>query len=129
MAHTLGATFGSTIELLGYDLVQSAEGISLTLHWRSLTPAAANYTVFVHLLDSVGRLAAQIDRPPLNGARPTLGWLPGEVLSDPLFLDLAPDAMDGVYNLSVGLYDPRTGARLPVGSGDSLLIATIAVDP
>lgn len=129
MAHTLSAHFGSTIELLGYDLAQSADGLSLTLHWRSQAPASANYTVFVHLLDRNGRLAAQIDRPPLDGVRPTLGWLPGEVLSDPLFLAWPADLASGTYTLSIGLYDPRTGARLPVGTEDALALTTLTFQP
>jgi hypothetical protein len=83
----------------------------LTLYWQSLRPADKNYSVFLHLLDESGKLAAQHDGEPGNGRLPTSMWLPGEILGDlhPLTL---PDA--GLYNLAVGVYDWQTGQRLPV---------------
>jgi hypothetical protein len=127
MAHTLNTQFGPAIELLGFDLEEFATGIKLTLYWRSLAPAEANYTVFVHLLDGAQALRAQVDRPPLDGLRPTRGWIPGEVLSDPVSLNWPSGLTRGEYLLSIGLYDPRTGIRLPVGGTDSLTLTTINI--
>lgn len=78
---------------------------------------AANYTVFVQLLNNAGQVVAQIDLPPLAGAAPTTTWLPGEILTDPYSLSLPPDLSPGRYRLITGLYDPASGARLPVSSG------------
>jgi hypothetical protein len=65
--------------------------------------------VFVHLLDAGGRIAAQSDGPPGAGRAPTDGWSPGDVVDDRR--ELAAPA--GEYRVVVGLYDPRTGVRLP----------------
>jgi hypothetical protein len=66
-----------------------------------------NYTAFVHVLGPDGDLLAQADRVPAEGARPTTGWLPGEVIADAYDLPLA-----GAAALRVGLYDAATGERL-----------------
>ena len=50
----------------------------------------------------------------MNGRRPTTGWRPGEVIIDAYAMPIAANAPAGVYTLEIGLYDPITGARLPV---------------
>jgi hypothetical protein len=66
-----------------------------------------SYTAFVHALDASDHILAQVDAVPLNGARPTTGWLPGEVLTDPYTLSLA-----GASKIEIGLYDAHTAERL-----------------
>jgi hypothetical protein len=74
-----------------------------------------NYTVFVQILDPTGQVRAQVDSVPQGGGYPTIWWLPGEVITDPLTLELPPDIpQDTAYRLIVGLYDPVTGERLTI---------------
>ena len=67
---------------------------------------------------------------PAAGARPTTGWLPGEVIHDTHPLTLAPDASPGRYLLEVGMYDPTSGERTHVldergdDTGDHILLPT-----
>jgi hypothetical protein len=120
--HPLNKNFGDQIILLGFNLTD-VDGnpvqkyairntkYALTLFWQADVIPSADYTVFVHLLDSHGNLAAQFDNPPAAGAYPTSLWDPGEIIADERWLsDLAP----GRYTLQVGLYRPDTGERLPV---------------
>ncbi|MFC2031653.1 hypothetical protein ACFLWA_13115, partial [Chloroflexota bacterium] len=51
----------------------------------------------------------------------TLGWLPGEYLTDTHLLQLPYDLPDGEYRLAVGLYDPETAQRL----GARILLNTV----
>ena len=102
-AHPRSDTFGTVARLLGYDL--TADGI--TFYWQALAETNTSYTVFVHTLDANGQLLAQSDAVPQLGARPTTGWLPGEVVTDAHALPLS-----GAANLEVGLYDPQTNERL-----------------
>ena len=44
---------------------------------------------------------------------PTSWWAPGEVFSDTVQVDLAGLA-PGSYTVTVGLYEPESGMRLPV---------------
>jgi len=125
-APRLDAQFGDHIHLRGYELpgqaqsgriaLHSGQGGSLpiTLYWQADGPIATDYTVFVHLLDEGGALRSQRDAPPAGGARPTSGWLPGEVISDTVVLALPADLSPGLYRLAVGLYSPLDGQRLPV---------------
>lgn len=112
---------GGMIRLLGYDL--SAERIAargelqLTLYWQAVNTPDRSYTVFVHLLDPAGRIAAQHDGVPNDGASPTSGWLPGEVIVDQHRLSLGQDAMLGMYRLEIGLYDAETLERLAIVDG------------
>jgi hypothetical protein len=40
-------------------------------------------------------------------------WDPGEIIADEVMIPLPPD-IQGDYEIVVGLYDFKTGARLPV---------------
>jgi len=94
--------------------------LEVTLHWHALATPDGNYHTFVHLLDAEGQIVAQHDGSPGKGALPTLGWLPGEYLTDAHLLQLPFDLPDGVYRLGVGLYDPASSQRL----GERLLLNT-----
>jgi hypothetical protein len=128
----IGATLGGIIRLEGATQLplHAAAGATLliTLFWHALELVPDRYSVFIHLLDAAGGLSAQIDSPPLAGARPTTGWLPGEYLTDSYNLVLPAGLPPGTYRLEVGLYQPNTGERLPVTGTDdaSILIGEIA---
>ncbi len=124
---------GGAARLIGYDLdaakLRPGSTIPLTLYWRADAPLPADYTVFVHVGDAEP-LAAQADAPPLAGRAPTSGWRPGQTIADPHTLRIRSDAAPGVYPVRVGLYDPATGARLPItggGEGDAIEIGTVMV--
>jgi uncharacterized membrane protein len=128
--HLLHADFDNQILLLGYDLDHAPRTTqyAIRLHWQAQQRMDTSYTVFAQLLGPAGNVRAQVDRVPQDGGYPTPWWLPGEVVVDDFTLDLPPDApRDAAYRLIVGLYDPRTGERLPVlGSGaDFVELATL----
>jgi 4-amino-4-deoxy-L-arabinose transferase-like glycosyltransferase len=122
--HIQGARFAASVELVGFDLseVMGAPGSSLevTLHWHVLATPDKAYHTFVHLLDAGDNIVVQHDGPPGGGELPTLGWLPGEYLTDTHRLQLPSTLPGGEYRLGVGLYDPATDQRL----GDRLLLHT-----
>ncbi|MEK7785182.1 MAG: hypothetical protein AAB658_07130, partial [Chloroflexota bacterium] len=89
--------FDESIRLLGYDL----DSDSITLYWQSLRPVSTRLTVFVHALDANGAFVAGHDAAP---ARPTTGWLSGEVIADVHSIAVGE-------RFEVGLYDPITGER------------------
>jgi hypothetical protein len=124
---------GGTISLLGYDLIESDPQLALTLYWQPEAPVQTNYKIFVHLVgNGPSDIRAQTDLYP---HLPTSGWLPGEYLSDELYLDLPSDLPPGRYELLVGFYDESTGQRLQVTGaigqplGDSLLLQPIDIEP
>jgi hypothetical protein len=114
----LGTSENPLVHLRGYRLEPAAitpgQAASLTLYWQSLSPTTTGYTVFAHLLGADGTILAQSDHIPAAGSRPTMGWLPGEIVADTAVFHLPADAPPGPYQFRVGLYDPLTGQRLPL---------------
>jgi len=115
-----GGNLGNKVSLCGYDLsadvVRPGDTLYLTLHWQALDSMDTSYTVFTHLLDGENQLRAQMDSPPLGGARPTTGWVPQEYVRDEYELVVQPDAPPGEYLIEVGMYDAATPdfRRLPL---------------
>lgn len=118
----LNVTFGNVARLIGYDLAGttfgSSEAVPVTLYWEALTTGEpVSYTVFAHLLAADGRLIGQHDAPPLNGRRPTTGWVAGEFLVDRHEMVVSEQGYAGTAVIEVGLYDPTTGQRLATAEG------------
>lgn len=105
---------GGVARLVGHTLSGSPTP-TVDLVWQALAETDTAYSVFVHVIDADGQVAAQSDAGPARNNRPTTSWLQGEYIVDEHLLGgLAP----GEYQVFVGLYDPHTGERLmPVGAG------------
>jgi 4-amino-4-deoxy-L-arabinose transferase-like glycosyltransferase len=105
--------FGKVISLTGYDL-RSDSSLALTLHWVQAAPVSVDYTVFIHALDADGKIVAQRDQQPMEGANPTSLWGAGEQVIDSYSLDVPSTAAQ----IELGLYRADTGVRLKVVDGD-----------
>ncbi len=118
MQHTVAANLDDKALLIGYGLVaqeiEAGGTLRLTLYWQALAEMDKRYTVFVHLLDSDDRIAAQMDSEPLGGTHPTTEWQLGEIGRDSYGLLIAPDTPPGEYLLEVGMYYLPTLERLPM---------------
>lgn len=117
---------GDSIELTGYDWQQDSAALHLALHWACRTPMDADYTVFAHLLDSDGNLAAQHDGPPIGGDYPTSYWVPDHTAVDRRTLNIE-GLPPGTYDLRVGMYLLESMERLPVHDADGERAADDAV--
>ncbi len=130
VSHPMSVTLGAQVALAGYDLapagqaLRAGQPLTLTLAWKSLAPASADYSVFVHLLDASGAVRAQKDSMPVDGTYPTTLWQPGEHVTDRYTLDLPADLPPGDYTLAAGLYLPETGQRLTTDKGDDRVVLT-----
>jgi hypothetical protein len=110
--HQTAITFGQSIHLLGYDLLSGTQNISLTLYWSSALSLTQDYKLFVHLAPlATPEPIRQEDRFTLNGMYPTGMWVPDEIISETVSLDLA-GVPAGDYQLAIGWYDPDTQDRL-----------------
>jgi len=120
--HPLRVDLGEGVGLLGYDVdsagLRQGQAISLTLYWQARAEMKVSYTVFTHLLNTDGKLVAQQDRIPGAGNYPTTGWLPGEVIVDQYQIPVPEGLPVGAYQLTAGMYDGRTGERLPAFAPD-----------
>ncbi len=124
-------TLGDTILLeraATQPTVQPGSPLPVALAWRTARPIAADYHVFVHLLNAAGERVAQSDGQPAVWTRPTSGWRVGETVEDRHGLSLPADLPPGSYSLVVGLYTPSDGVRLHAPDGaDAIVLTTIEV--
>jgi 4-amino-4-deoxy-L-arabinose transferase-like glycosyltransferase len=94
--------------------------------WLAENTRQVEYKVFIHLRDlATGEIVAQADSFPLDGWYTTRNWTAGEFVTDRHTFPLPADIPAGRYDLVVGWYDPRDGARL----GEEHELATIEVRP
>lgn len=114
---------GDLFELAGFDpaetILYPSSVVPLTLYWRALRTPPADYSVSLRLLDSAGRVIAQVDsQHPVLGTYPTSRWVTGEVVADYYELQLPGDLPPGSYRWGVILY-----RMLPDGSWENLRVA------
>jgi len=134
--HPQEATLGGKIRFLGYDLaserVRPGEPVGLTLYWQCLEGMSTSYTVFVHLLDADEQIRGQRDAIPADGRLPTDLWVADEIVVDFYQIPIAPEAKLEHYTFEIGIYDARTGERLPIVNaagnvlpGDRILLGEV----
>jgi hypothetical protein len=133
---TGGAIFGDAIALIEargrWGEVDAGDIVPVELTWQALRRPAQRYKVFVHIGSDDGPPIAQHDSEPVAGYRPTDGWLPDERIADRRGAWIAPGTPGGHYSVFIGLYDPETGARLPITRqsqpiGDRLKVGTVTI--
>ncbi len=122
---------GDAITFLGSSGAASSvtrgQTLNLDLFWRADRTLAESYTVFVHLVDASGNVVRDADSPPSSGAYPTDRWDSGETVRDRHALVIPAGLSPGDYTLEIGIYLPSTGARLPVGNTDKIVLTHIKV--
>jgi len=100
-----------------------AKEVTVTLYWRARREIYADYTVFIHLLDSEGQIVAQHDSMPVEGKYPTSFWQAEEIVEDSHQMGFVGGPPGGRYWLAVGMYVLETMTRAEVqelGEGVSL---------
>jgi len=116
--HPMEVTLGDQVRFLGYALspppYKRGETLHLTLYWQAMTRIDESYTVFVHLLDKNEMIGGQWDSVPGGGLLPMTSWLEGEVIADEYEVPIRVGAPPGEYVIEIGMYDVRTGQRLPI---------------
>ncbi len=143
--HPASAVFGDRLALSGFafggvvtpstpnaDEPRVAVGSKawVALWWKTTQPVQENYTVSVVLRDAAGNAAAQEDRRLLSDRHlGTRFWSTNETAINVYVPELEPGVGPGEYTLNVIVYDPETGKRLNIGSGDTLTIGKMLVVP
>lgn len=116
--HQVQANLGEDIRLLGYNFTPAETNpghtVKLTLYWEAVNQTNADYTVFVHLLDSEGQLYGQKDSQPQGGMYPVYLWDQGERVPDEHVLSIDPEAPAGEYMFAIGMYELQSLERVPI---------------
>ena len=140
MGHPLRAELGDEVRFLGYELksdrVSPGGSVELTLYWQAKRAMDMNYTVFTQVLDAHYQVVGQWDNWPRRNAYPTRLWAAGEVVDDSYSIPIDPHAPPGEYTIAVGMYDAKTGERLPVTLADGqqvperwIILQKIRIEP
>ncbi len=121
--HRLDVTFGGQMRLLGYAIdqpsVKPGNKVAVTLYWQSVAKMDKDYTIFVHLLDELETVVAQVNTFPGLGSFPTRDWERGESIAERYILRLPGTVLSpNSAQFEVGLFDPFTSDRLPAYGPD-----------
>lgn len=133
--NSLQVDFGDWARLAGYDLAAKTfapgDTVALVLYWIGREHNAADYTVFLHLLNQQGQIVAQADASPMQGHYPTSVWNDGEWIRDVHRIALPDNLPPGQYTIEIGFYEPASGERVLLQNGDAaadhLSLATVQV--
>jgi 4-amino-4-deoxy-L-arabinose transferase-like glycosyltransferase len=145
--NTTFVNFGDQAEFVGYAmsslLAHPGDKLTVTLYWRAKQPMRTDYRVFVQLLQPyTSNTIGKSDAMPVNWARPTSTWKPGEIIQDEHTFSVDPNAPPGTWQIAIGMYQltqTASGAnqfqRLPIvnpdgGQTDDMLYLTrVKIDP
>ena len=108
------ARWQNGIELLGYEQTRD----SISLYWQSDEVMNDNLRLFVQVLDEENRVLFVDDSIPVNWTRPTTGWDVAEVITTQHDFGELPE---GDYDLLIGWYNPLTGNRILLNTGEDAL--------
>lgn len=131
---TLPIDFQVPLRLEGYEVshatLKRGVPLALILYWRALDTLPQNYAVFVHLVDQRGTIVTQADGQPRKGQAPMTTWEPRRPFTDVVLVPIDENVpLGSEYRLMLGIYDARTGARVPLqnSQGDSITISSFKV--
>ena len=129
------AELGNQFAILGVSAepaqLMPGETADVTVVWQALAPIRDDYSVFVHLVNEEGITIAQTDTMPGGGLRPTSEWSAGETRAERYAVTIPTAAYTPDRGRwAVGIYDHKTGARLPARlvDTDPTLAAEAAAD-
>ncbi len=133
------ARFGAGLRLRGYTLAREPGHLIVTPSWDVAGPVGGDTMLFLHIYSPTGKRVASVDVPPGGAAFPPTGqWQAGQQIAVPLPISLPADLPTDTYTITLGLYDPTSGARLPLAEGpaadpalaggDALLLGAVSLD-
>ena len=112
---------GNRIDLLGFSpasaTVRAGAPLDVNLYWQARQPTNIDEHLYVGLFAADGAVVASTDETPLGDALGTSHWSPGEILRDPVRLEVPTTAPPGDYVLRVSMYDPLTHEPLTAVPG------------
>lgn len=107
---------GDTVDLVGASIERSTlkagDELQLGLRWTT-QQTQPRYVAFVQLIAADGGAAVSVEGEPGGGMAPTWRWKAGDTIDDRWTVKVGAGVQPGRYQLVVGLYDPRSGERLP----------------
>jgi len=99
--------FGGVVALTAAVVTKTPDLATIEYRWRQSQITGHQYWSFTHLIDSGGRMVAQLDQPlPVSDA--------SGAAQQEIDLGLPAGAPASGLRLRIGVYDPPTGTRLRI---------------
>ena len=118
LPHPVGVELGGRVRLEGFEggaaPLRAGETLDLALYWRATQRLDIDYHVVLYLVDGQGQVWAQTDEMPLGSLYLTSQWKVGEMLREPIRLQISKGTPGGEYTLQVAIYDLASGRFLSV---------------
>jgi 4-amino-4-deoxy-L-arabinose transferase-like glycosyltransferase len=114
----LAADFGPAVSLRGLTPLAPARPGGLLRYqafWQARATPAQGAMLFVHLIGADGQTYARADLPV-----DTASWQAQRYYTNEIAVPLPATLPSGCYQLVAGMYDPASGARLPLSAGTAL---------
>ena len=131
VAQPTASVFGDQLRLREYALTPGAipagDIVQLRLDWQALRQPDADTMLFVQLLDKDNSILAQRDIILTKDGQPTSVWQPGDETATLVAMAIPASTPLGDHRLIAGLYNPRTGRRLPVNNTDHLDLGPVQI--
>jgi hypothetical protein len=121
LALKVGANLEGKVELAAVSVqpgqLTPGQQARVSFFFKVLEPLDVDYLVFVHVEDVDGRVErVNLDHRPAGGLYPTTQWKKGETVKDEFALFVPTGTSLRGLNLWVGLWDPKTDARLKLSN-------------
>ncbi|MEM8533546.1 MAG: glycosyltransferase family 39 protein [Chloroflexota bacterium] len=115
----------------GTASVQPGQALQLNTYWQAPEEMTIDYAMFLHLTDEAGQIVAQRDLLIRAYDYPTSEWFQDELVVDIADLYIPPELGPGEYQLTMGVYDMTSMARLPIAetTESALPLMTVQVGP
>jgi hypothetical protein len=125
LQRTSGADFGGILRLRGYSIDRTEltrnGNVGVTYEWEALGRASVDYHIITELRGPDGQVWSD-EELSLGGKNiGVVDWDPADWLFQTSIFALPEDAPVGEYVISVGVYDSKAKAQLPVTAGDPRL--------
>jgi hypothetical protein len=117
-----GANLDDEVQLIAHQIdnptVAPGAELPVKLYWYVQKTPADDRKVFIHLNreDDSGQVA-QNDQAPLLGYYPTTQWEGGQIFADEYHVAIPPEAPEGRYVVTAGMYHTDPLQNLPVLAG------------
>lgn len=109
--------YGGAIRLLGIGMdpqkAKRGEKVRIVYYWEALKRMDKDYAIFAHFKND-GRIVFQNDHYPLSGGYQTSKWEKGDIIRESYDILVPEDAERGVYNLTIGIWNPEDERRLKI---------------
>ncbi len=116
------------LQLVGYQVSptypQAGQPVHLTLYWQPLIDQPLTHDIFIHAINSQRQGVSQVDNVLIGDEH---RWRQGKISPTQHLIELDENLDSGPYFIRLGLFNTRTGNRLPIANAAGEILGDEAV--